>query len=75
MRSVRALVRVPGLLIILLAGATGAVAQDPAARPFVSPIFGDNMVLQRGRYRGLASPIKLSRTPATLRKLPPDFKE
>ena len=47
MRSVRALVRVPGLLIILLAGATGAVAQDPAARPFVSPIFGDNMVLQR----------------------------
>ena len=43
MRSVRALVRVPGLLIILLAGATGAVAQDPAARPFVSPIFGDNI--------------------------------
>ena len=32
------------------------------------------MVLQRGRYRGLASPIKLSRTPATLRKLPPGFK-
>ena len=47
MRSGRALVRVPGLLTILLAGATGAVAQDPAARPFVSPIFGDNMVLQR----------------------------
>ena len=33
------------------------------------------MVLQRGRYRGLASPIKLSRTPATLRKLPPGFKD
>lgn len=33
------------------------------------------MVLEKGRYRGLASPIKLSRTPATLRKLPPGFKE
>lgn len=34
-----------------------------------------NMVLKKGRYRGLASPIKLSRTPSTLRKLPPGFKE
>lgn len=34
-----------------------------------------NMVLKKGKYRGLASPIKLSRTPATLRKLPPGFKE
>ncbi len=33
------------------------------------------MVLKQGRYRGLASPIKLSRTPASLRKLPPGFKE
>ena len=34
-----------------------------------------NMVLKKGKYRGLASPIKLSRTPATLRKLPPGYKE
>ena len=53
MRSGRALVRVPGLLIILLAGATGAAAQDPAAHPFVSPIFGDNMVLQREKTNTL----------------------
>ena len=33
------------------------------------------MVLEKGKYRGLASPIKLSRTPASLRKLPPGFKE
>ena len=33
------------------------------------------MVLKKGKYRGLASPIKLSRTPASLRKLPPGFKE
>lgn len=33
------------------------------------------MVLKKGRYRGLASPIKLSRTPSSLRKLPPGFKE
>lgn len=29
------------------------------------------MVLEQGDYRGVGSPIKLSRTPATLRKLPP----
>ncbi|MGE6920092.1 CaiB/BaiF CoA transferase family protein [Achromobacter kerstersii] len=29
------------------------------------------MVLQHGDYQGVGSPIKLSRTPATLRKLPP----
>ena len=34
-----------------------------------------NMVLTQGKYRGIASPIKLSRTPSTLRKLPPGFKE
>ena len=33
------------------------------------------MVQQQGSYRGLGSPIKLSRTPATLRKLPPGFKQ
>ena len=32
------------------------------------------MVVQQGDYRAIASPIKLSRTPATLRKLPPGFK-
>lgn len=31
------------------------------------------MVLEQGDYRGVGSPIKLSRTPATLRKLPPDL--
>ena len=33
-----------------------------------------NMVVTEGHYRGLGSPIKLSRTPASLRKLPPGFK-
>ena len=37
------------LLIVLAAGATVAAAQDTASHPFVSPIFGDNMVLQRER--------------------------
>lgn len=32
------------------------------------------MVLDKDGYRGLASPVKLSRTPAKLRKLPPGFK-
>ncbi|WP_088138495.1 CaiB/BaiF CoA transferase family protein [Achromobacter xylosoxidans] len=32
------------------------------------------MVLEQGDYRGVGSPIKLSRTPATLRKLPPDLR-
>ena len=31
------------------------------------------MVLEQGAYKGVGSPIKLSRTPATLRKLPPDL--
>lgn len=31
------------------------------------------MVLEQGDYKGVGSPIKLSRTPATLRKLPPDL--
>lgn len=31
------------------------------------------MVLDQGDYKGVGSPIKLSRTPATLRKLPPDL--
>ncbi|PRZ01530.1 crotonobetainyl-CoA:carnitine CoA-transferase CaiB-like acyl-CoA transferase [Jezberella montanilacus] len=34
-----------------------------------------NMVINEGAYRGLGSPIKLSRTPASLRKLPPGFKQ
>ncbi|MOA57759.1 hypothetical protein D3C78_1819980 [compost metagenome] len=29
------------------------------------------MVLEQGDYKGVGSPIKLSRTPAALRKLPP----
>lgn len=33
------------------------------------------MVLEEGDYRAIASPIKLSRTPATLRRLPPSFGE
>ena len=32
-----------------------------------------SMVLEQGDYRGVGSPIKLSRTPATLRRLPPDL--
>lgn len=31
------------------------------------------MLLEQGDYKGVGSPIKLSRTPATLRKLPPDL--
>jgi len=31
------------------------------------------MVLEQDGYRAIASPIKLSRTPATLRRLPPSF--
>jgi crotonobetainyl-CoA:carnitine CoA-transferase CaiB-like acyl-CoA transferase len=31
------------------------------------------MVLESGDYRGVASPVKLSRTPATLRRLPPSL--
>ncbi|TCT03426.1 CaiB/BaiF CoA transferase family protein [Paralcaligenes ureilyticus] len=31
------------------------------------------MVIEEGSYRAIASPIKLSRTPATLRRLPPAF--
>jgi len=31
------------------------------------------MVLEQGDYKGVGSPIKLSRTPATLRKLPPSL--
>ncbi|MEN4922254.1 CoA transferase [Achromobacter spanius] len=31
------------------------------------------MVLEQDGYKGVGSPIKLSRTPATLRKLPPDL--
>lgn len=33
------------------------------------------MVLEQGAYRAIASPIKLTRTPATLRRLPPRFDE
>ncbi len=31
------------------------------------------MIIEQGNYRAIASPIKLSRTPATLRRLPPEF--
>jgi len=31
--------------------------------------------LEQGAYRGVGSPIKLSRTPASLRRLPPDLGE
>ena len=34
-----------------------------------------NMVFERGDYRGVGAPIKLSRTPARLRRLPPRFGE
>lgn len=34
-----------------------------------------HMVLEQGEYRGVGSPIKLSRTPATLRRLPPELGE
>ena len=30
-----------------MAGLPGVAAQDSTARPFVSPIFGDHMVMQR----------------------------
>jgi hypothetical protein len=44
----RRLACVPGLLVVVVAaGATVAAGQDTASRPFVSPIFGGNMVLQR----------------------------
>src|SRR5690606_33412340 len=33
------------------------------------------MVLEQGDYRGVGSPIKLSRTPASLRRLPPELGE
>lgn len=36
-------------LFAALAGAALATAEEPAPRPFVSPIFGDHMVLQRGK--------------------------
>src|SRR5580704_8466513 len=43
------LITLPSMLSVLLAGATGAAAQETASHPFVSPIFGDNMVLQRDK--------------------------
>ncbi|RPI23677.1 MAG: hypothetical protein EHM61_19145 [Acidobacteria bacterium] len=49
-----------GSLVCLLASALalagsvfGAAPQDAAPRPFVSPIFGDHMVLQRGRANSI----------------------
>jgi sialate O-acetylesterase len=38
-----------GILALLLLCATAAPAADINSLPFVSPIFGDNMVLQRGK--------------------------
>jgi hypothetical protein len=37
------------LALALLAGSYRAAGQDAAVLPFVSPIFGDNMVLQRDK--------------------------
>src|SRR5665213_1411495 len=37
------------VLAILLLTAVGAAAADSSSPPFVSPMFGDNMVLQRGK--------------------------
>ena len=34
-----------------------------------------NMVYQEGAYRGVGAPVKLSRTPASLRRTPPSFGE
>ena len=34
-----------------------------------------NLVLRQGDYTGVAAPVKLSRTPATLRRVPPGFAE
>ena len=54
-------------LVLLLAGVTGAAAQDANAHPFVSPIFGDNMVLQREKPNtiwGWSSPGDLVRVEA-----------
>jgi sialate O-acetylesterase len=45
--SDRIIFRAFPILTLLLAGVTCAEAQDANAHPFVSPIFGDNMVLQR----------------------------
>jgi formyl-CoA transferase len=33
------------------------------------------MVMEEGDYQGLGAPVKLSRTPASLRRLPPRFGE
>jgi len=47
------------VLAILLLTAVGAAAADSSSPPFVSPVFGDNMVLQRGkpiRFWGWAKP-------------------
>ena len=35
--------------VVLVVTAAGAVAADTSTPPFVSPMFGDNMVLQRGK--------------------------
>lgn len=43
----RNLIGVTTPLVLLMAGATGAAAQEAAAHPLGSPIFGDHMVLQR----------------------------
>lgn len=36
-------------LLVMMGSALGVAAQDTGPRPFVSPVFGDNMVLQRGK--------------------------
>jgi len=41
--------RFPPFALLLIAFVGGAAGQEAPAHPFVSPIFGDNMVLQRGK--------------------------
>lgn len=42
-----------GTVILSILAAIGAFAADKASLPFVSPMFGDNMVLQRGKLNAI----------------------
>jgi sialate O-acetylesterase len=42
-----------GFLAAIALGLTGATAAETNSAPFVSPIFGDNMVLQRGKANSI----------------------
>ncbi|MFJ1302579.1 CaiB/BaiF CoA transferase family protein [Pseudomonadota bacterium AL_CKDN230030165-1A_HGKHYDSX7] len=57
---------------VLLARGVPAAAVQNVAEVLAHPHTRHRgMVLEEGPYRGIGSPIKLSRTPATLRRLPP----